>query len=166
VASQAEVVFACRLAYPTTGRERVAEDLIEGLLGGYLSSQIREQAGAAYSIDSAAVSYPGGAAHLAVTMSVDTRRLHDALRVLRAEIDALAAGRIDKGAFNQVRWGLARKAGLEYQTALGLPLETLATDGDELGRVSERDLTRVFAPCTTTQVLSLIGDEPTIRASM
>ncbi len=178
VTSQAEVLFACRLAYPTTGRERVAEDVIEGLLGGTLSSQIREQAGAAYSIDSATVSYPGGAAHLVVTMSVDTRRLRDALRVLHGEIDALAAGRIDKGAFNQVRWGLARKAGLEYQTGLdaaaqivggftlGLPLETLASDADELGRVSERDVTRIFAPCATSQVLSLIGDEPTIRASM
>src|SRR5262249_7757501 len=70
VTTQAEVVLACRLAYPTTGRERVAEDLIEGLLGGYLSSQIREQAGAAYSISSATASYPGGAAHLLITMSV------------------------------------------------------------------------------------------------
>jgi len=178
VASQVEVAFACRLAYPTTGRERVAQDFVEGLLGGYLSSRIREQAGAAYSISSAAASLPGGGSHLTVAMSVDTRRLRDALRVLSAEITTLAAGRIDKGAFSQVRWALASKEALEYQTGLdtaaqildgftlGLPIDTLSSDVAEIGRVTEQDVARVFAPCTSTQVLSLIGDEPTIRASM
>ncbi|HMF45007.1 MAG TPA: insulinase family protein, partial [Polyangia bacterium] len=178
VASQTEVAFACRLAYPTTGRERVAQDVVEGLLGSYLSSRIREQAGAAYSISSSAVSLPGGGSHLTVSMSVDTRRLRDALRVLRAEVTALGAGRIEKGAFSQVRWALARKTALEYQTSLdtaaqivdgftrGLPIETLTSDPGDLARVTEQDVARVFAPCASTQVLSLIGDEPTIRASM
>jgi predicted Zn-dependent peptidase len=178
VASQTEIAFACRLAYPTTGRERVAEDFVEGLLGGYLSSRIREQAGAAYAISSSAVSLPGSGAHLTVEMTVDTRRLRDALHVLRAEIASLAAGHIDKGAFSQVRWTLARKAALDYQTGLdtasqiaagftlGLPIETLTSDLGELGRVSEQDVARVFAPCASTQVLTLIGDEPTIRAAM
>jgi zinc protease len=178
VASQVEVVFACRLAFPTTGRERAAQRMLADLLGGYLSTQIREQAGAAYSVDGSVSTLPAGGAHLTVAMSVDTRRLRDALRVLHAELDALAAGRIDKGAVSQARWALATEDALDYQTglkatsqileafALGVPLEALSTDADELAQVSAQDLARAFAPCVSSRVLSLIGDEKTIRAAM
>jgi zinc protease len=178
VASQVEVVFACRLAFPTTGRERAAQRMLADLLGGYLSTQIREQAGAAYSVDGSVSSLPAGGAHLTVAMSVDTRRLRDALRVLHAELDALGAGRIEKGAVSQARWALATEDALDYQTglkatsqildafSLGIPLEALSKDADELAHVSEKDLARAFAPCVSSRVLSLIGDEKTIRAAM
>jgi zinc protease len=178
VASQIEVTFACRLAFPAIARDRAAHRLLAGLLGGRLSTQIREQAGAAYSIQSAAEALPNGGAHLSVGMSVDTRRLRDALRVLRAEVDALGAGRIDKGALSQVRWGLALEAALGDQTGLataaqildtltlGFPLETMASDNDELARVSPEDLARAFAPCRSSRVLSLVGDQAAIRAAM
>ena len=171
-------MFACRLPAPTTARERVAQRLVAGLLGGYLSAQIREQAGAAYSIDSDVDTLPGGGAHLTAAMSVDTRRLRDALRVLRGEVDALAAGHVDKGALSQVRWTTARAAALEHQTGLataaqlleafilGLPPETLAADNDELAHVGPRDVARMFAPCLSSRVISLVGDEATIRAAM
>jgi zinc protease len=178
VASQVEVTFACRLAFPATARDRAAQRLLAGLLGGRLSTQIREQAGAAYSIESAAEALPNGGAHLSAAMSVDTRRLRDALRVLHGEVDALAAGHIDKGALSQVRWGLSLDAALADQTGLataaqildtltlGFPLETMASDNDELGRVGPEDLARAFAPCRASRVLSLVGDEAAIRAAM
>jgi zinc protease len=178
VTSQVEVAFACRLAFPTTGRERAAQRMLADLLGGYLSTQIREQAGAAYSVDSTVSVLPAGGAHLTVGMSVDTRRLRDALRVLHAELDALAAGRIEKGAVSQARWSLTSDEAIGYQTglrtaaeilqgfSLGVPLEALTTDADEIGRVSEKDLAQAFAPCRSARVLSLIGDEATIRAAM
>ena len=178
VTSRMEVAFACRLGFPATARERVAHQMIAGLLGGYLSTQIREAAGAAYSVASEASAFPGGGAHLSVEMSVDSHRLRDALRVLRAEIDALAKGRIDKNALGQVRWALAGQESLHYQTgfstaaeileafSLGVPLQALATDADEIARVTETDLARAFAPCLSSRVLSLIGNEATIRAAM
>jgi len=178
VTNQVEVTFACRLEFPSTGRERAAHRLLAGLLGGILTAQIREQAGAAYSIESESAALPGGAAHLTATMSVDTRRLRDALRVLRAELDAFAAGRIDKGALSQVRWTLAREAALDNQTGLttatevldrfmlGLPLETLGTDDDEVARVGPRDLAHAFAPCSASRIISLVGDETAIRGAM
>jgi predicted Zn-dependent peptidase len=178
VTSQVEVAYACRLAFPTTGRERAAQRMLADLLGGYLSTQIREQAGAAYSVDASVSNLPGGGAHLSIGMSVDTRRLRDALRVLHGELDALAAGRIDKGAVSQARWSLAGEDALDYQTglrtavevlqafSLGVPLEALSADADEIGRVTEKDLAQAFAPCRSARVLSLIGDEATIRAAM
>ena len=95
VASQVEVVFACRLASPTTGRERAAQRVLAGLLGAELTTEIREKAGATYSVSGGAAALPAGGAHLAVSMSVDTRRLRDALRVLHAELDDLG-GRPDR----------------------------------------------------------------------
>jgi zinc protease len=178
VASQVEVTFACRLPFPATGRERAAQRMLADILDGYLTTQIREQAGAAYSVDASASTLPAGGAHLTVGMSVDTRRLRDALRVLYAELDALAAGKIDKGAVSQARWSLAGEDALDYQTgiktageilgafALGVPLEALDGDADELARVTDKDIARAFAPCLSSRVLSLVGDEATIRASM
>jgi len=178
VRSQVEVTFACRLAFPTTGRERAAQRMLAELLDGYLSTQIREQAGAAYSVDGAVATLPAGGAHLVVGMAVDTRRLRDALRVLHHELDMLAKGRIERGAISQARWALANEDALDYQTGLktaaqileaftlGVPLEALATEADELSHVGEKDLARAFAPCLSSRVLSLVGDEATIRASM
>jgi zinc protease len=178
VASQVEVAFSCRLAFPGTGRQRAAHRVLAGLLGGYLATQIREKAGAAYSIASGVASVPAGGAQLSVAMTVDTRRLRDALHVLHGELDALRTGRIDKGAVSQVRWALAGEDALDYQTGLktaarimqaftlGLPMEALISDADEVGRVETEDLVKSFAPCLSSRVLSLIGDEATIRASM
>jgi predicted Zn-dependent peptidase len=152
--------------------------MLAELLDGYLSTQIREEAGAAYSVDGAVATLPAGGAHLVVGMTVDTRRLRDALRVLHGELDALAKGRIERGAISQARWALANEDALDYQTGLktaaqileaftlGVPLDTLATDADELAHVGEKDLARAFAPCLSSRVLSLVGDEATIRASM
>jgi len=121
---------------------------------------------------------PAGGAHLTVAMSVDTRRLRDALRVLHTELDALGAGRIEKGAVSQARWALATEDALDYQTglkatsqildafSLGIPLEALSKDADQLAHVSAQDLARAFAPCVSSRVLSLIGDEKTIRGAM
>ena len=89
-----------------------------------------------------------------------------------------APGRIEKGAVSQARWALATEDALDYQTglkatsqileafSLGIPLEALSTDADELAHVNAQDLARAFAPCVSSRVLSLIGDEKTIRAAM
>jgi predicted Zn-dependent peptidase len=178
VMSQVEVTFACRLAFPTTPRERASQRMLAEILGGTLSTQIREQAGAAYSVEGAVATLPAGGAHLVLSMSVDTRRLRDALRVLHTELDAVAKGRIEKGAISQARWALANEDALDYQTGLktaaqildaftlGVPLDALAADADELAHVGDRDLARAFAPCLSSRILSLVGDEVTIRASM
>ena len=50
--------------------------------------------------------------------------------------------------------------------AVAVPLEALSTDAEELAHVTGKDLARAFAPCVSSRVLSLIGDEKTIRATM
>jgi zinc protease len=178
VATQVELTFACRLAAPKTPRERAAQQMVAGLLGGVLTEKVREQAGAAYSIDSAAAALPGGGAHLEVAMSVDSRRLRDALRVLRGQVAALAAGRIDQGAISQARWSLTRGAAMRFQTStelaetlfqrltLGTGPAAVAAEPDEILRVDDRDLARAFAPCAARPILSLVGDDALVRAAL
>jgi zinc protease len=178
VTSQVEVTFACRLAPADTPRALAAQRMLAGLLGGELLAQIRERAGAAYSVDADADALAGGGAQLVVTMPVDSRRLGDALRILREDRAALAAGRIDGAALGQVRWSLTREASLRFQTgqeiaeevvrvaALGFPPESLAAEADELLRVREDDVARAYAPCEGSAVLSLVGDEALIRAAL
>src|SRR5204863_2687876 len=144
IASQVEVTFACRLATPGSPREAAAQQVVASLLEGILTERIREQAGATYSVDVRATSLAAGGAHLQVGMSVESRRLRDVLRVLRGEIAALAAGRIEKGAISQARWSLAQSDALRFQTgrdlakavfetlARGLPPETISSTTDQI----------------------------------
>jgi zinc protease len=178
VTAQVEVTLACRLRHPTTVRERAGQRLLAGLLGGYLSAQVREGAGAAYSVDGAVAALPGGGAHLVVTMAVDSRRLVDAVRVLRGHVKAIAAGRIDHAALNQVRWTVARQESLRLHTslematgmfrtlALGLSYSAVLIEPDELAAVEEADLVRAMAPCAAAPVLSFVGDAALIRAAL
>ena len=178
VGAQVEVTFACRLPYPKTAHERAAQRIAAGVLGGYLTGQIREQAGAAYSIDTSSGLAPGGAAQIETEMSVDSRRLRDVLRVLHEQVDLLARGDVDKAALSQVQWGLTRGAALRFQTSselaeeilqtttLGLPIDAVAGDVDELARVTPTDVHRIFAACNEGTVLSLVGDQTTIRGAL
>jgi predicted Zn-dependent peptidase len=178
VSAQVEVTFACRLPYPKTTHERAAQRTAASVLGGYLTEQIREQGGASYSIDSTSFVAPGGAAHIAAGMSVDSRRLRDVLRVLHEQVDHLARGGIDKPSLSQVQWGLTRGAALRFQTSSdlaeeilqtitqGLPLDAIAGDVDEVARVTPSDVQRIFAACNEGTVLSLVGDQTTIRGAL
>jgi predicted Zn-dependent peptidase len=161
-----------------TARGRAAQRVAAGVLGGYLTNQIREQAGAAYSIDASSGLAAGGAAQIEIEMSVDSRRLRDVLRVLHEQVDLLARGDVDKAALSQVQWALTRGAALRFQTSsemaeeilqtttLGLPIDAVAGDVDEVARVAPADVQRIFAACNEGTVLSLVGDQTTIRGAL
>ncbi len=178
VSAQVEVTFACRLPFPKTAHERAAQRIAASLLGGYLTEQIREQGGASYSIDTTSFVAPGGAAHIETGMSVDSRRLRDVLRVLHEQVDHLARGDVDKASLSQVQWALTRGAALRFQTSSdlaeeilqtvtqGLPLDAVAGDVDEVARVTPPDVQRIFAACNEGTVLSLVGDQTTIRGAL
>jgi zinc protease len=178
VTSQVEITFACRLAFPMTARMQLAQRMVASLLGSDLHEQIREQAGATYAVESGVAALPGGGAHLSLAMSVDSRRVRQALRALREQIAAIAAGRFDKGALSQARWSLTRQATLRDQTGLevterlfraltlGLSPAALAAETDQLASVGDLDLVRAFTPCLAGPIISLVGDERIIRAEI
>jgi zinc protease len=178
ITTQVEMTFACRLAAPITLRDEVAQRALAALLGGSLMTQVREEAGAAYSVDARVESLPAGGAHLALELVVDSRRLRDALRVLRADLATLAAGQIDPNALGQVRWSLERQQLLRDQTGaqlaerlfrastLGRRPDTLTAEGEESRQLTREDLLRAFAPCLAAPVLSFVGDEATIRGAL
>lgn len=178
VGSQVELTFACRLPSPASPREEASQRVAASLLEGILTRRIREEAGAAYSVDVRATALPAGAAQLEVAMSVETRRLREVLRVVRGEVTALAAGHVDTGALSQARWALAETDALRFQTGRelaeavletvtrGLSPAALPATADETARVDGRDVARAFGACVAAPVLSLVGDEPAIRAAL
>lgn len=87
-------------AFPSVGNtspERFTHAVLATLLGGNMSSrlfqEVREKRGLAYSID-ASVNGLSDAGLLEVQAAVDPGRTAELLAVVRAELDALAAGRI------------------------------------------------------------------------
>ena len=145
---------------------------------GQLRAELREAGGAAYTVSGTASVLSGGAAHLLVAAGVDNRRLREALAVIRGYWRHFASGEFDAGSLSQARWDLVEAENLSYQTSADTALRVLdaANRGwspaellalpDAYRAVRPADLTRAFATCDATTVMSLLGDEPTIRAAL
>jgi zinc protease len=168
---QTQVTFACRLPALAKQSERAAGRLLAELIGGYLTTRIREEAGATYDVQSAAHVWPGGAAHLAVELSVDNRRLRETLAILREHLQSLARGRLDPGALSQARWSLSRQAGLAFQSSeeiaarivrgltLGIAPAELWAEEEAIRLVGAEEVAKLAARCAEGPILSLVGDQ-------
>jgi zinc protease len=178
VTSQVEVGYFCRLPPVVDPRTQAAQRMLGGFLGAELTTLIREEAGAAYSVGARVVAAAGGAAHLEISMAVDSRRLRGALATLRGVLDATAAGRLDAGSLSQVRWSLTRQIGLRDLTSRDLALDmfrtmtlgfapaVLGNEAAQIAATTGDDIARMFAPCAGHAVLSLLGDETIIRSAL
>ena len=178
VTTQVEVGYYCRLPPVADARTQAAQRMLGGFLGAELTTLIREQAGAAYSVGSRVVAAAGGAAHLEISMAVDSRRLRGALATMRGVLDATAAGRLDAGSLSQVRWSLTRQIGLRDLTSRDLALDlfrtmtlgfepaVLANEAAHIAATTRDDVSRMFAPCAGHAVLSLLGDETIIKSAL
>jgi predicted Zn-dependent peptidase len=119
----------------------------------------------------------GGAAHMVLTTAVDTTRLGEVMRLLRAHWKQYAERGFDAAALSQVRWSLSRREWMSMQTSRALAtrlMDVLTTDGEPLevgqagqtiAELSPADLQRAFAMCRASTVISLVGDEATLRKS-
>ena len=176
--TQVEVGYYCRLPPVVDARMQAAQRMLGGFLGAELTTLIREEAGAAYSVGARVVAAAGGAAHLDISMAVDSRRLRGALATLRGVLDATAAGRLDAGSLSQVRWSLTRQIGLRDLTSRDLALDmfrtmtlgfapaVLGNEAAQIAATTRDDIARMFAPCAGHAVLSLLGDETIIRSAL
>jgi predicted Zn-dependent peptidase len=174
--SQTEILLGCRL--PAGDQRDLAKyQLLASLLGSQLQTRLREEAGAAYSIDANAAVLRGGSAHLLVTALVDDSRLGAVLKVVRGLWRHLGDSGFDRGSLSQIKWRTATGSNLGFQTSTEFALRTLdalnrgaATDfavrmERQYVDTAPADLHAAFQVCRATTVMSLVGDEAKIRAA-
>jgi zinc protease len=174
--TQTRLDVACRL--PNGGaREAGTYNLLAGVVGGFLRTRIREEAGAAYAVSATPRVLRGGAAHLQISLSVDNARLRDVLRILRGHWRAFGEGQFDEGALSQVKWWSGVGAGFRFQTSSelamlvldamnhGWPADQAARAVDDAMAATPADLAKAFEVCRATTVLAFVGDAAAINAA-
>jgi predicted Zn-dependent peptidase len=173
---QTEVTLACRVPGDSPRDELIARSLVEVITGG-LMTRLRAEAGVTYGVDGHARRLRGGAAHIALSTAVDTTRLPEVMRLLRARWKHYAEHGFDAAALSQVRWSLSREEWMSMQTSSALAvrlMDVLTSDGQpaevalaaqNIVDLSPADLKRAFSMCAASTVISLVGDEETLRKS-
>jgi zinc protease len=173
---QTQLTVACRVPGDSTRDELIARSLAEVTAAG-LSTRLRTEAGVTYGVSGDAFRLRGGAAHIVLVTAVDTTRLGEVMGLLRAHWKQYAERGFDGAALSQVRWSLSRREWMSMQTSRGMAMrlmDVLTTDGEplEVGEVGQNivqlspaDLQHAFAMCRASTVISLVGDEATLRRS-
>jgi zinc protease len=168
--AQSELVIACRLP-PADARAQARYHLLGSVLGSYLNTMVRYRAGAAYGVNTQINFRGGGAADVLVTMEIETRRLPEALKAVRALWARLGSDGFDPGAVSQSRWGQSAGYNLRYETAseiayslvenwsLGWPLDSMTRYPEVLRSTSPADLSADFKTCQDTTVTLVLGEK-------
>lgn len=176
--TQVELVLGCRLPSNNDPKSLATARMLAGLVESNLSTRLRKEAGAAYAVSGDGRTLRGAGAHLLVRTSIDNLRFREALRVVRGLWEHFGRGEFDRGSLSQVRWGLVRAASLSFQSTAETAvqvfeaenhdwrLDTLAQLPAAYGRVGVEELRRAFTACRSNTVISLLGDESTIRAAL
>jgi len=177
-ASQAELRLGCLLPESPQPDRAVAYDLMAELLVQNVDRAVRDRLGAGPGAEASAGLLAGGTATLVVHATVANRELKAVLGALHAYWEGLADGQLGPTELDQARWSLSHRYALQYTTTAavvdgvletrkrGFPIDFLQRYPGRLARASGSDLTRAFAPCREASVLSVAGDEPTVRAAL
>jgi zinc protease len=173
---QTEMTVACRVPGGSARDELVARSLAE-VAAGSLGTRLRTEAGVTYGVSGSAQRLRGGAAHIVLQTTVDTTRLGEVMRLLRAHWKQYADRGFEAASLSRVRWSLSRREWMSLQTSTAMAsrlMDVLTTDGEppELGQAAQTiaelapaDLQRAFSMCRASTVISLVGDEATLRKS-
>lgn len=174
---QVEVTIACRL--PKAKRQSESTyDLLAGVVGGWLGTRLREEAGLSYGVSGGARVYRGGASHMSLNLAVDRTHLTKALRIITGHWNAFSANGFDKGSVSQIRWNLATSSNIGTTTSASLAVtvaNAVARGGEpdqaeryrrDLMTVSESDLREAFRTCAETTRYGLVGDSTAISEAL
>lgn len=170
---QVEVTVACRL--PAAGkRGECTYDLLAGVVGGWLGTRLREEAGLSYGVSGGARIYRGGASHMSLNVAVDRTHLIKALKIINGHWSAFTSNGFDKGSVSQIRWNLSTASNFGSITSAGLAVAVAnaVVRGDEpdyveryrndLMAVTDSDLRESFRTCAQTTRYGLVGDAAVI----
>jgi zinc protease len=175
--TQGQIRFGCLLP-PPAGESRARYEMDARILGAKLIAVLRYKLGASYGVSARVETLRGGAAHLDVTSDVDNAHLPRALEVLRRTMQDLEDGKATSHDVDTARWRVARSYAVRFGTNQSLvrailgarneewDVRSIDTFPDALIAASAADMKGDFARCNTAPVLSIVGDEPTIRAAL
>jgi zinc protease len=175
-ATQGEIQLGCLLPPATASRARY--DMMASLLQDRLTGVLRRSFGASYGFHAAVSTYRGGAADLVVGGAVDNEHATDALAAVRRAFILLSQGHFTPGELDAARWRTARAYGVRFATNASVvhailaarnetrDLRSLDAYPEDLIAVTAEALQADFARCAGAEVLSLVGDEPTLRAAL
>jgi zinc protease len=175
-ATQGQIHLGCLL--PPPGASRARYDTMARILGDRLWQVLRQSAGASYGFHAEVTSYRGGAAQLSLSGDVDNEHLVQALGAVRRALILLEQGHFKDGEIEAARWRTARAYAVRYQTNASIVRSILAARNEErdlrsldaypedLLAVTSEALQADFARCAAAPVISLVGDEPTLRAGL
>jgi zinc protease len=176
--TQVNMLLGCRLPGGRDPRDLATARMLAGVAAARLTSRLREEMGAAYTVSGSGDVLAGGGAHILISAAIDNRRFREALQVVRSDWDHYARGGFDRGTLSQVRWDLVRASLLGYQTSTDTALRVLeglnmgwspaavAAFPDAYRAVGSTELSHAFEMCRGTTVLSLLGDKPSIDAAL
>jgi predicted Zn-dependent peptidase len=177
-AQVAELRLGCRLPLVTKPEQAALYDLLAELLQQDLYEKLTGEQGAGADISSHVELLLGGAAHLDLSAVVAGKKAALALAIVRARWDALAAGQWTDEAFERARRAAARRYELKFTTTgavarailsarkLGFGLDSADHYPEDLEAAAAQAAREALAHCNEATILSLVGDEPTLRSAV
>jgi predicted Zn-dependent peptidase len=163
---------------PPPGKSTARYAVMASLVGDRLWTTLRKSLGATYGFGARVRTLRGGAAHLEITGAVDNAHLGKAMEILQGTLHDLAHGKIAPSEVDLARWRSAREYTVRFQTNESLvrailkarnedrDLESIDAYPSDLAAVTAGGLRADFVRCTTEPVVTIVGDEVTVRAAL
>jgi len=153
-------------------------DVMAKLVGDRVSKVVREKLGASYGFSAEANTLRGRAAYLTLRGAVDNTHLAKALDAVKQAFAGLEQGQFGPGEVDFARWRVANHYAVGFTTSADIVAAILKARNEdrdpkaidaypnEIIGVTPDALKADFARCTTAPVISLVGDETTVRAAI
>jgi len=174
--SQAKVGLTCVL--PASSAENwPAYDVFSSLLAARLFGVLKRQLGASYSVVGWVELLRGGTTLLHLSADVDPVRMRSAFHEIRKFVDHSANDFVDDASVEQARFDVGRHYNLGVETSaqaalrallvwrLDWPLEAAAGYPERLLGVRRDQVVSIAEHCRANWVLSVLGDERSVRAA-
>jgi zinc protease len=176
-ASQTKVDVGCLLP-PARANDWAVYDVFEQMLSSRLFDTLRTEIGASYSVSGSVEFLRGGTTLLHISADVDPLRMQAAFREVRAFVDNKAdTSRFDDQSLEQARFFVGAHYNLGLDTSLKAaqrvllawrldwPLDAVTRYPQRLLDVHRVQVQRIAEHCRANVVVSVVGDEPNVRAA-
>lgn len=176
-ASLATVRVGCMLPAPDQ-RHAIDAELVADIVERRLNAALRRDLGATYGVNGSATAYRGGTSQLVLATQIENAKLAQALARMRKELDRepreiATLAELDESRWNRaIRYNLrlARSGDLVSAVVDARTTGWLPGAVDEVPRLAAsatpEALAETLTACQSGLVLSVAGDEPTIKSAV
>lgn len=177
-ATQAQIRFGCLLPPVRQLATDVRHDVGAALLTEHIGNVLRQQAGVTYGLHAQTTALRGGTSYLQISGAVENAKLGFALSAIRKSLDNLAQIPTDAQGLARMKLKFARRwatAGLSNQDiatellgarSMNFSLTSIDNIAAHIADITPEQLQEDFQACLAGRpVLSLIGDEPSVRTA-